>query len=152
MAISNKKIIVLFSVLLVALLLDLSGSFTPINRYFTELRFGTINEPVSDRFAIVAIDPASIEAVGQWPWPRRVHAQIIDGLLSYDVNEIALDIDLSQPSNPLDDLRLAEALGRQVGFPILPVSTNWCANAMAQSLSPIRCPCHNSEHMATLWS
>src|SRR5215510_6428870 len=32
----------------------------------------------SDRIAIVAIDDASIQNIGRWPWPRDVHAKVTD--------------------------------------------------------------------------
>ena len=34
----------------------------------------------SDRIAIIAIDDQSIANIGRWPWPRDVHAQLIDQL------------------------------------------------------------------------
>ena len=32
----------------------------------------------SDRIAVVAIDDASIQNIGRWPWPRDVHAKVTD--------------------------------------------------------------------------
>ncbi|WP_027834386.1 EAL domain-containing protein [Maritalea myrionectae] len=119
MALTLKKILTLVAVTAFALLVEMVGGLVPFDRYFNEYHYSMINEPVSEKIVIVAIDPASLEEVGQWPWPRRVHAQIIDGLIEYQVDEIALDIDLSQPSNALDDLRLTEALGRAGGFTYL---------------------------------
>ena len=34
----------------------------------------------SDRVAIIAIDDESIANIGRWPWPREVHARLIDQL------------------------------------------------------------------------
>ena len=34
----------------------------------------------SDRIAVVAIDDASIQNIGRWPWPRDVHAKVTDML------------------------------------------------------------------------
>jgi serine/threonine-protein kinase len=34
----------------------------------------------SDRIAIIAIDDQSIANIGRWPWPRDVHAELIDKL------------------------------------------------------------------------
>lgn len=34
----------------------------------------------SDRIVVVAIDDASIGRLGRWPWPRDIHAQLIDRL------------------------------------------------------------------------
>ena len=34
----------------------------------------------SDRIAVIAIDDQSVANIGRWPWPRDVHAQLIDRL------------------------------------------------------------------------
>ncbi len=34
--------------------------------------------PPSDRVVIVAVDDTSIARLGRWPWPRDIHAQLID--------------------------------------------------------------------------
>jgi len=44
--------------------------------------FGSVsgNRQPSDRVAVIAIDDQSIANIGRWPWPRDVHAQLIDQL------------------------------------------------------------------------
>lgn len=115
----TKKVFALVFVTIIAILADVAGLYAPIDNYLREWRYQTIKKPVSEKFVIIAIDPKSIDAVGKWPWPRRVHAEVIDQLLAYQVDEIALDIDLSQPSNEVDDQRLAAALERAGGFTYL---------------------------------
>ena len=34
----------------------------------------------SERIAVIAIDDASIQNIGRWPWPRDVHAKLTDAL------------------------------------------------------------------------
>src|SRR5580693_2555324 len=34
----------------------------------------------SDRIAVIAIDDQSIQNLGRWPWPRTLHAQLVDKL------------------------------------------------------------------------
>ena len=34
----------------------------------------------SDRIAVIAIDDQSVANIGRWPWPRDIHAQLIDKL------------------------------------------------------------------------
>src|SRR6187431_1907001 len=43
----------------------------------------------SDRIAIIAIDDQSIANIGRWPWPRDVHAQLIDQLSAAKAKTIA---------------------------------------------------------------
>ncbi len=62
---------------------------------------------------IVGIDEASFVQVGkQWPWPRRMHAQLIDQLNKAGALVIALDVQLGESSNPEDDQLLADAIQR----------------------------------------
>jgi len=46
---------------------------------------------------IVAIDDKSLQAVGQWPWPRSVIAELIDKLNAAGAAAITLDILFSEP-------------------------------------------------------
>jgi eukaryotic-like serine/threonine-protein kinase len=45
--------------------------------------------PPSDRIAVIAIDDTSIANIGRWPWPREVHAQLIDRLTEAGAKTIA---------------------------------------------------------------
>lgn len=69
---------------------------------------------------MVAIDTASIQKIGVWPWPRSLHAELITKLQKAGVQDVALDIDFSSPSTPAFDESFAAAL-RQAGSVILPV-------------------------------
>ena len=70
---------------------------------------------------IVEIDKRSIDALRQWPWPRRYHAQAIEKLLAAKVKSIAFDVDFSSHSSPVDDRMLAKSLARADGNVVLPV-------------------------------
>lgn len=47
--------------------------------------------------AIVAIDEKSLDAVGQWPWPRNKLAALIDAINSHQPAAIGLDIYMPEP-------------------------------------------------------
>lgn len=51
---------------------------------------------------IVAIDEASLESIGRWPWSRIVHADLINQLKKEQARVIGMDIIFSEPelSNP----------------------------------------------------
>ena len=85
--------------------------------------FRAVNAPraASDRFVYLAIDKESLDHVGTWPWPRSVHAEVIDRLVAAGAGDILLDIDFSTPSRPEQDRALAAALERAGGGVILPV-------------------------------
>ena len=51
------------------------------------------NSPV----IIVDLDDASLEQVGQWPWPRNVIAQMIANLFNMGVSTVGFDVIFSEP-------------------------------------------------------
>jgi CHASE2 domain-containing sensor protein len=46
---------------------------------------------------LVAIDEGSLQRIGQWPWPRSVHARLLDRLTDAGAERVALDLMLSEP-------------------------------------------------------
>ena len=95
------------------------GALEPVRYLLEDLRF-TASRPASDTILIVQIDSPSIAQMGAWPWPRATHARLIDVLMASGAQDIALDIDLSSPSDPAEDAELANALERAGGNVILP--------------------------------
>ena len=68
---------------------------------------------------VVGIDEASFSKLGlQWPWPRRLHAKLIDRLAAAGAAVIVFDIVFAEPSNEADDKRFGESL-RQAGNVVL---------------------------------
>ena len=68
---------------------------------------------------IVAIDEASLGAIGVWPWPRDVHARLIERLAAAKPAAIGYDVLFVEPSP--HDPALAQAIGR-AGNVVLPVT------------------------------
>lgn len=66
-----------------------------------------------DDVAVIMIDEASLGAmdplVGRWPWPRSVHADVIDFLALGGPRAIVFDILLSEADSAAEDQRLAVA-------------------------------------------
>lgn len=61
---------------------------------------------------IVAIDDASLAAIGQWPWPRQIDAQLIAKILEGHPAALGMDVIWSEPDreSPEEWLRDAGAL------------------------------------------
>ena len=57
---------------------------------------------------ILAIDNASLTAIGRWPWDRKAHAEIIEKLKKYHPRAVAIDINFSEPQNLESDLALKQ--------------------------------------------
>lgn len=76
--------------------------------------------PAAQDVLLVAMDDQSIEALGRWPWPRVMHAALLDRLR--EARAVGLDIVFTEASPPghRDDQLLAEAIRRH-GRVVLPV-------------------------------
>ncbi len=79
-------------------------------------------QPDSD-IIIVAIDDESLQALGQWPWSRKLHARLLNRLSQSGWNVVALDLLLSEPdtTHPRADDRLGTAIFSH-GNVVLPVA------------------------------
>ena len=62
---------------------------------------------------IVGIDEPSFAQIGkQWPWPRRMHGELLEQLNRAGAIVVAFDIVLAEASNAEDDRLFAEAIGK----------------------------------------
>ena len=77
----------------------------------------------SQDIVIVAIDDASIDAIGRWPWRRALHAGLLERISQAPPRAIGLDVMLSEEDldYPGDDLLLVRVLQRS-GRTALPVA------------------------------
>jgi diguanylate cyclase (GGDEF)-like protein/PAS domain S-box-containing protein len=67
------------------------------------------------QIVLVVADNATVDKVGYWPIPRRIHAAVVSHLSRAGAKTIALDMTFTVPSNsPEDDKRLIQAC-RQSG-------------------------------------
>jgi adenylate cyclase len=68
----------------------------------------------------IAASPALQAMQKQWPWPRRVWAQVLDKLFEAGAHQVFLDITFKSPSeDPENDRLLREALERHRGKVVL---------------------------------
>jgi adenylate cyclase len=61
---------------------------------------GPITPRNVDKLAIVAIDQLSLDDVGRWPWPRRLHARLIRRLKQAGASVIVFDVNFSDKQSP----------------------------------------------------
>ena len=93
--------------------------------------------PAPPGVLIVAIDDASIDAIGRWPWRRAVHATLLQRLAQARPRAIVLDLVLSEPDpDPQQDLLLAAAL-REAAPVVMPVAWQAVPGQPLQILQPI---------------
>jgi CHASE2 domain-containing sensor protein/tRNA A-37 threonylcarbamoyl transferase component Bud32 len=79
-------VLVVLAVLFLHSFTDLFGTLE--RRYYDYASTSTSRQPL-DRIAIIAIDDQSIANIGRWPWPRDVHAKLIDQLTAAKAKTIA---------------------------------------------------------------
>jgi diguanylate cyclase (GGDEF)-like protein/PAS domain S-box-containing protein len=98
----------------------LSGWHAGLRNVLADLRFAWQSQQASGDVVVIAIDAPSIEKIGVWPWPRRLHAELLRRLEGAGVNDVALDVDFSTPSDPASDQAFVEALRGAGGSVVLP--------------------------------
>lgn len=110
----------LFALLAVALVV-LAGAHASLRETVLDARFNVVMRAPSGTMVMVEIDPRSIAAVGRWPWPRSLHAELVGKLAELGVTDIAFDVDFSARSVDAEDQRFSEALKGAGGSVILPI-------------------------------
>ena len=67
--------------------------------------------PAPNQIVIVAIDePSMAEIQRQWPWPRGIHAHLVQQLNKAGAKVIGFDVLFAEPSEPEEDAALENAL------------------------------------------
>lgn len=108
--------------LVLGLALAYSGVVPSLDRWMYDAYVrSAVRVPAQD-VAIVAVDARSVEAIGQWPWSRSVHADLVDRLTEVGARAVVFDIAFAEPhaTDPAGDRRFAEAIARN-GRVVLPV-------------------------------
>ena len=93
-----------------------SGALDGAERAAVDLRFSVRGaEPPRDT-VVVEIDDVTFGELGeQWPFPRSLHARVIDRLRRAGASVIAYDVEFTEPTEEREDLALFEAVGRAPG-------------------------------------
>lgn len=99
------------------------------------------SEPASADILIVAIDELSLEALGAWPWPRSIHARLLDRLTDAGSQAVLMDVFFTEPARtPGEDKSLAAAIKRngRVFLPVLHLLGAGIQSALLPPLPPFR--------------
>ncbi len=106
------------SLLAILVVAHLTGIPQRANLWLYDSLITSAPAPLSEDVAVIAIDEHSLEQLGQWPWPRSTHAELIRRLGAAGVRTIVFDVLFPEPS-PGDE-ELAQAMQAH-GRVILPV-------------------------------
>lgn len=105
----------------------------PVDRVIADLRNIVLQKTVASDVVIVAIDANSLRQLNRWPWPRDVHARLLQKLDQVDPHAVFFDIDFSVATgNVAADAALATALGEPRAYPLV-LPAFW-QDASAQSM------------------
>jgi len=109
--------------------LYLTGNLYLIDNKLTDFGFQLSQRPATGNVVLVEIDAKSIEALKIWPWPRSVHAELLDKLVALGARRVAFDVDFSAQSRPEEDKALEAALSRASGKVLLPAFRQYSRTA-----------------------
>lgn len=107
------------------------GALEPLERPLLDLRMRLVERAADPGPVLIEIDPRSIHEVGRWPWPRSLHALLLDRLTAAEAGEVFLDVDFSLRSEESEDAALEGALARRQGRTTLAAFRQWSASAGA---------------------
>jgi diguanylate cyclase (GGDEF)-like protein/PAS domain S-box-containing protein len=139
----------IFVVIALAIVLS-SGWHGALRSALTDLRFAWQSRQAGGDIVVVAIDAPSIEKIGVWPWPRRLHAELLRRLESADVKDMVFDVDFSTPSDTASDQAFVEALQAAGGSVVLPAFKQPVADAGSATVVHINRPLNQfGEHSWT---
>lgn len=89
-----------------------SSHTLPLERGLYDRMMNAVDVRPSREVAIVAIDDASLAQLGEWPWPRDVHASLIDRLKAQGARVVAFTVpfDTARRTSEREKVRAALAL------------------------------------------
>lgn len=73
------------------------GSFQRLENAAYDLGVNLTHAAPGNQIAVIAIDEASINTLGRWPWPRDYQADLINRLSKADAKVVGLTLFLSEP-------------------------------------------------------
>ncbi len=116
--------------------LALSGWTWRADRLIYDIGLSLWQRPVPADPVIIAIDDASIAAIGRWPWPRAVHATLLERLAAARPLALGLDLIFSEPDpDPHQDALLSRALAHAA--PVV-LSVAWQRSATGEPPQMLR--------------
>jgi adenylate cyclase len=120
----KRSLVVMGVTFLISFGLMNMGAFDALEHHSVDLRLRLWRQSLAPEtpMALILIDDASLDAMapmmGRWPWPRRVHAQLIDFLAVAGAKAVVMDLLFSEnqkgtlnsaQNDPSDDQRLSSA-------------------------------------------
>ena len=98
------------------------GILQPLDRAIYDLAIRGMQRAPDPTVAIVVVDDDALAVFGRWPWPRRIHAELVRKLTAAGARGIGMDILFAEADegDPDGDRMLARAI-QESGRVVLPV-------------------------------
>ncbi|MCK5686322.1 diguanylate cyclase [bacterium] len=106
----RESIIVITVTTIIAVFFFL-GIFEPLEIKTLDFRFRQRkNLKPNPKIVVISISDDCLSTLGQWPWSRKKHAELIDILTKDGVNSIGFDLLFLYPTDPESDAALSLAI------------------------------------------
>jgi response regulator RpfG family c-di-GMP phosphodiesterase len=94
-----------------------TGALNRVERDSVDVRFSLRGPERADEIVVVSIDESTFsELDAKWPFPRTLHAEVVDQIRRAGARLIVYDVQFTERSdNPAADLALYDAFGRARG-------------------------------------
>ena len=89
--------------LILSLLFGLAGMGEPLEDVLRVARNKTSPVAASGDIAVVTIDDESQKLIGSWPWPRKVHGDLIRRLTDAGAKKIVMDVAFEYNTDTVTD-------------------------------------------------
>ncbi|WP_296697017.1 serine/threonine-protein kinase [Rhodoferax sp.] len=125
-------VLVVLAVMALHITTDFIGAFE--RRFYDFASTSTSRQP-TDKIAVIAIDDQSIANIGRWPWPRDVHAKLIDQLAAAKTKTVVHTVFFFEPQvdRGLGFIRKMKAiLGAPPADPAIPPSPSIIHEQLSQ--------------------
>ena len=115
------------AVLLLTLVLFFNGQWNVLNRaLYGHHMINNMSHAPNEKIVVIGIDDMSLEAIGRFPWDRRVYVELLNVLNQpgFEPSSISFDISFDEASDPEADAAFAEALAQydNVVFPVVGIT------------------------------
>lgn len=112
-----------FILLILTFVIHATDLFGRVDNLIFDIGQRVAKTPPPDDVIIIAIDQDSLSQLGRWPWPRDVHANLLQRLNSEHPAAIGFDVIFAEPDqgNPAADLALTNSIAasKKVVLPVL---------------------------------
>lgn len=120
-----RRILPVLAIFLLGWLVDGARWVKAVDNQLVAARMSLSPLDTSGQVVFLAIDTHSLQAIGQWPWPRSVHARVLDGLTKAGALDVFFDIDFAFATTGVEDRAFEDALRDAGGSTYLAVFSQY---------------------------